>query len=202
MHSDKPDMASTLKTAKAALRLRMKDILKSLESSEKIRQSSEVTQKVLRSDDYQRAERLALFLSMDDEIDTREILYNALETGKICFIPRYDSKSRQMEMVRLHSRADYDQLPETSWKIKQPPLHEEREQALTTGGLDLVLVPGLAFTSAGHRLGRGRGYYDTFLSKLPSPGRTKLLALAFSEQLVDDVPTDASDVRVHAVITP
>ena len=56
-----------------------------------------------------------------------------------------------MDMVKLHSLSDYHSLPETSWNIKQPPLTEQREDALTTGGLDFVLVPGLAFTLNGGR---------------------------------------------------
>lgn len=52
------------------------------------------------------------------------------------------------------------------WKIKQPIEDEPREEALEhPQGLDLVLVPGLAFTRAGERLGRGKGYYDSYLAR-------------------------------------
>ena len=56
-----------------------------------------------------------------------------------------------MDMVRLYSWDEYNSLPETRWKIKQPPIEEEREEALSSGGLDLILVPGLAFTINGDR---------------------------------------------------
>ncbi|KAF2367557.1 5-formyltetrahydrofolate cyclo-ligase [Trinorchestia longiramus] len=203
--SEMEKVSNSVKVAKTALRQHMKNVLKNIDQATKDSQSAAVTRKVLASSAYKQSERLAFYLSMTDEINTSEILTHALESGKTCFIPRYDSRSRHMEMVRLHSRADYDSLPETSWKIKQPPLDEPREAALETGGLDLVLVPGLAFTAAGHRLGRGRGYYDTFLSKLvqcQGENKAHFLALAFSEQLVQEVPTDASDVLVHSVIVP
>ena len=65
--------------------------------------------------------------------------------------------------------------------------------------LAVVVVPGLAFTADGRRLGRGRGYYDRFLPRL-APECLRI-AVAFSEQLVDDVPTEAHDRRVALVIT-
>ena len=56
-------------------------------------------------------------------------------------------------------------MPTTKWNIKQPSDDDIREEALENGGLDLMLVPGMAFTEDGKRLGRGKGYYDTYLAK-------------------------------------
>ena len=91
---------------------------------------------------------------MDDEINTETILADVLAGGKHCYIPRYEMGGRRMEMVRLRDMEDYERLPRTKWNIKQPPLTEEREEALEAG-LDLILVPGLAFTRAGGRCGPG-----------------------------------------------
>ena len=75
--------------------------------------------------------------------------------------------SNRMDMVRLYDMEDYDKLPVTKWNIKQPAEDEEREEALDAEeGLDLILIPGLAFTQGGARCGRGRGYYDTYLEKV------------------------------------
>merc|ERR1711970_822756 len=106
-----------------------------------------------------------------------------------------------MDMVRIHNMDDYNSLPVTSWNIKQPADDDEREEALESGGLDLILVPGLAFTKDGCRLGRGRGYYDTFLERCVRAERTVVtVALAFREQVVDQVPTDQHDVPVQHVL--
>ena len=64
---------------------------------------------------------------------------------------------------------------------------------------DLVVVPGLAFTVGGHRLGQGGGWYDRFL-----PGRREdcqTIGVCFRPQLVDDLPTDAHDVMLDTVIS-
>ncbi len=65
--------------------------------------------------------------------------------------------------------------------------------------LDLVIVPGLAFTRDGRRLGQGGGHFDRFLPRLPDSCLT--IGVCFSEQLVADLPTGAHDVHVHHVVT-
>ena len=65
--------------------------------------------------------------------------------------------------------------------------------------LDVVVVPGLAFTTDGRRLGQGGGHYDRFLRRLPTTCVT--VGTAFAEQLVDDLPTEDHDVHVHLVVT-
>ena len=79
----------------------------------------------------------------------------------------------------------------------QPPSEAPRLDALA---IDAVLVPGVAFDRAGHRLGYGGGYYDRLL---PSLRRDCLrVGLAYDEQVVDELPAEEHDVRLHAVVTP
>ncbi|CAL4058850.1 unnamed protein product, partial [Meganyctiphanes norvegica] len=188
--------------AKASLRKEIKSKLNSLTKEEKTQQSKIVTSALLSHPVYKKSQRLSIFLSMPDEIQTDSVLKHALENGKKVFIPRYDSSSTYMDMVRLHSWEQYDALPTTRWNIKQPPLDKECEQALNTGGLDLVLIPGLAFTRAGDRMGRGKGYYDTFLEKCKEvslqPPTT--IALAFKESILPEIPIDEKDVPIDIVL--
>ena len=67
------------------------------------------------------------------------------------------------------------------------------------GNWDLILVPGMAFDRRGGRLGRGRGYYDRFLSIHRDILR---VGICFDEQLVSSVPSEDHDIRMHALITP
>lgn len=66
--------------------------------------------------------------------------------------------------------------------------------------LDLVLVPGVAFTSSGDRLGHGMGFYDKYLTALPDPKPTTI-ALAFREQVVDNLPTTDLDYTIDHILT-
>ena len=74
--------------AKAVLRTRIKIALKQLQCSERTRQSVVVTKKVMAHPKYVSSQSIAVFLSMNDEIDTSNIVRNIFESGKHCFIPR------------------------------------------------------------------------------------------------------------------
>lgn len=69
---------------------------------------------------------------------------------------------------------------------------------VTPQELDILIVPGLAFTPRGERLGYGGGYYDRYLPQCP---HAQLLAVAFAEQILDTVPTEEHDCRIPHIIT-
>jgi 5-formyltetrahydrofolate cyclo-ligase len=189
--------------AKHVLRGQIKMMLASIPMQERIIQSQVVTQKVLENERFKSSSRVSVYLSVGHEVDTLDILNNAFAEGKECFIPKYDPKSRNMDMVRLNSMAEYDGLPTTPWGIKQHADGQVLEDALATGGLDLVIVPGLAFTKAGHRLGSGRGYYDLFFDRcLHDPhGHPYTIGLAFAEQVFRSIPADTHDVKLDEVLS-
>lgn len=72
------------------------------------------------------------------------------------------------------------------------------------GGLDLVIVPGVAFTTSRDRLGYGRGCYDRFFNNLfkVQTRHATTVALAFKEQIVPHLPTDSHDVKMDIVLYP
>ena len=63
--------------------------------------------------------------------------------------------------------------------------------------IDIAVVPGMAFDAQGHRLGRGKGYYDRFLAKVPDVYK---IGLCFSWQMVDEVPSEANDIMMDEVV--
>lgn len=65
--------------------------------------------------------------------------------------------------------------------------------------IDILIVPGVAFTRSGARLGYGGGYYDRFI---PRCTRARVLALAFEEQLVTELPAEPHDLYIPELITP
>lgn len=92
--------------------------------------------------EYQKSKRISIFLSMQDEIETEEIIKDIFQRGKVCFIPRYQFQSNHMDMVRLESPEEISLLPKTSWNIPQPGEGDVREEALSTGeyyGVRLLL---------------------------------------------------------------
>ncbi|KOX67535.1 5-formyltetrahydrofolate cyclo-ligase [Melipona quadrifasciata] len=190
-----------IKSAKIALRKEMKDIISQLSAEEKQRQSRMVFERLCSLPQFQESKRISLYLSTKDEIDTIQILKYIFDKKKEVFVPRY--KGKEMEMIKLLSMEDYETLPLTKWNIKQPNINELRQNALETGGLDLIILPGVAFTANGKRLGHGMGYYDKFLDLCikTQQKRPHLIAVAFNEQLWQEIPTSENDVILDLVLT-
>ncbi|XP_070157672.1 5-formyltetrahydrofolate cyclo-ligase [Polyergus mexicanus] len=191
---------AALTSAKNALRKKMKNTLQNISLQEKKEQSINVMKKLCTLKQYQDSKRISIYLSTKDELDTLPILKHIFDTGKEAFVPRYQGKI--MEMVKLISLEDYKSLPLTKWNIKQPSLTEYRENALETGGLDLIILPGVAFTMNGKRLGHGMGYYDKYLKICIERQTTRpyLIAIGFKQQIQQDIPTNEDDVPVDIVL--
>ncbi|XP_044746523.1 5-formyltetrahydrofolate cyclo-ligase [Coccinella septempunctata] len=190
----------TAKERKIKLREEIAHRLSELTKEEKDGQSEIVVRKILGLPEFQKSQRVSIFLSTENEINTKPIIERIFLDEKQCFIPRYSKAG--MEMVKLHSMEDWDNLPLTRWKIKQPKLIEQRENALETGGLDLLIVPGVAFTTNGHRLGHGGGYYDRYIKNLRSKQKKTVITVgvAFKEQVVDNIPTDEHDEVIDKIV--
>ncbi|KAJ8675324.1 hypothetical protein QAD02_011110 [Eretmocerus hayati] len=192
---------SPIKAAKANMRQKISNALNRLDDEERRRQSQIIFKKLTSLPQYKTSKRISIYLSLPDEVDTIPILEDIFAKGKEAFVPRY--KGQQMEMVKIYSMDDYFRLPRTKWHIKQPHVHDIRDNALETGGLDLVILPGVAFTKSGKRLGHGMGYYDKYLESIALHEKRMpyLVAIAFNEQIQEDVPTNEKDIVLDKVLT-
>ncbi len=137
---------------------------------------------------------LALFLSFGSEIDTRPILSglfaeNPEETRILLPSLRH---SKEIVLRPWHKDAPLTPGP---FGILEP----ETREAVPPEEVDLFLLPGVGFDRAGHRLGYGRGYYDRLLARVGIAGIRA--GLAFSEQVVPEIPAGAGDVPIHYLIT-
>ncbi|XP_047396079.1 5-formyltetrahydrofolate cyclo-ligase isoform X3 [Sciurus carolinensis] len=125
--------AAAVSGAKRSLRAELKQRLRAISAEERLRQSRLLTQKVMAHNQYRNSKRISIFLSMQDEIETEEIIKDIFQQGKICFIPRYQFQSNHMDMVKLASPEEISLFPKTSWNIHQPSEGDDREEALSTG---------------------------------------------------------------------
>lgn len=135
----------------------------------------------------QTARHIASYVSIGTELDTSAI-NRWLIAEKQLYLPRVVVN----EMI-FHNITDLDcQLEVGRFQIPEPRQNRPMEK-----GLDVILVPGLAFTRAGQRMGYGGGYYDRFLQD----SATYKIGIAFREQLVDWLPVEDFDVEMDLVIT-
>ncbi|CAH0590488.1 unnamed protein product [Chrysodeixis includens] len=184
--------------AKALLRAEIAARIAALTSEEKKRQSQIVFDKVINHPFYSFANRIALYMSTDQEIDTAPIIKHIKARGAAAFVPQY--AGGRMRFLRLEAD-DEKNMSLTKHGIAQHGKDQTREDAMETGGLDLVIAPGVAFSNSGDRCGHGGGYYDKFIAHVRSnPPAPKIVAIAFSCQVVDEVPTNEQDQKVDALI--
>ena len=135
----------------------------------------------------------AMYCALAGEVPTDRIRRAYLAAGALLHYPRV-AGSRTLV---FHPHREGDGWETGPYGIPEPSNPAGVEPRLS--GWDIIVVPGLAFDRRGNRLGHGLGYYDRFLGGLPES--VTRVGLAFAGQLVPEVPVDAWDVRVHAVVT-
>ena len=158
--------------------------------SERAAASGRIFARAELSEAFGRARTVGVFCSLADEPDTSEALARWSAAGRRLAVPRVEG-----DVMRFY---EYD--PRTmrpgAFGIAEPGpearLCEPRD-------LDMVIVPGTAFTAAGGRMGRGRGYYDKYLA-LPGVHAVKI-GVCYAHQLVGELPAEPHDVAMDQVIT-
>ena len=181
---------SELRDNKKQLRKAVTAKLKAMPEAARAAASTRISEQVLNSPEYRRAERIFLFVSMPTEPDTLPIIRQALRDGKRVYVPKCVSKT---EMIAV-SIADMTDLRPGAYGILEP---QDCTKTAEPDELDLILVPCVSAWTDGRRLGHGAGYYDRFLKG--NAGKT--ICLCFSEAMEPDIPTDENDVRMHRVIS-
>jgi len=155
--------------------------------------SARICAQVLSLDAYARSRCLLVFLSTEREVRTERIVEAALESGRMTTAPRIESGRGRMTARRI---TDLGSSVRTGrFGIREPA----GDEIVAADGIDLVLVPGLAFDRNGRRLGKGGGYYDRFLARCGA--RTTRCALGFGCQVLPAVPAGARDERVDLLVT-
>jgi len=108
--------------------------------------------------EYRAPEVVMLFISTAHEVDTRQLALQAWADGKRVLAPRVSWDQTRMLPIEIHSLAS--DLEDATWAFAS----RSKVMPVPVSDIDLAIVPGLAFDEHGNRLGRGRGFYDRFLS--------------------------------------
>jgi 5-formyltetrahydrofolate cyclo-ligase len=170
----------------------MKRVLASMSASERAAKSVGILERIFVRPEYQAARTIMAYYSFGTEVETAELLRRCIENKQRLVLPRIQSADNSMH---AHIIADLGRDLACHALGFCEPRPDIPQAALES--IDLVLVPGLAFSPDGLRLGRGQGYYDRFLARTPA----FRIGLAFDAQIIPVLPADAHDQRVHAVLT-
>ena len=172
---------------KSELRKQVLHEMKAISQEQKQFIDQALTEQLLQHPFYQEAKVIATYLSFPHEFQTQELIEQALRDCKKVLIPKTYSKGR-MDFVIY----DPQQLVKTSFGLLEP---QGDLGVVDASQIDLVHVPGLAFTMEGYRIGYGGGYYDRYLKHFP--GHT--LSTVYPCQIQDFIP-EKHDIPVQEVL--
>ena len=139
---------------------------------------------------WRQAGTVFLYVSVKTEPDTHALIEAALAEGKAVAAPRCLGAG-VMEARRVES---LDTLVPGAYGLPEPPADAPRIDPQT---IDLAVIPCVAADRQGRRLGHGAGYYDRFLAATPA----YRLCLCRGPALLDEIPAEAHDLGMDAVVT-
>ena len=174
---------------KSDIRKWVKQLSKARSQSWETEQSHEICRKVISSEQWCTSSVILLYHSLPHEVNTSLLIDTAHSEGKTILLPKVVGDNLELYIYSP------DSLQQGAYGIMEPtgtlfPIDRYAE-------ITLAIIPGLAFTPSGARLGRGKGYYDRLLPQLTSAYR---MGLCFSYQCLSTLPTEEHDILMHSVI--
>jgi 5-formyltetrahydrofolate cyclo-ligase len=179
---------------KHKIRQEIKKLMEYHSDLEKSEKSDIIKDKLFKEEMFKKAKVVMFYVSLKDEVDTLPMIDEALKAGKRVCVPVI--LKEEMKLIAGEIKDRKQDLEKQHFGIYQPKKDKVKEVPLKD--IDLVVVPGIAFDKNDVRLGRGHGYYDRFLSGLPS--RTNTIGLCFQFQVLEDLPKHPHDIPVSKTI--
>ena len=146
-----------------------------------------ICNRLLNNSQYLKSKVIYCYYSVNKEVDLLPFIKQALEDGKIIAFPKV--KEQNMDFFEVKS---LEELEPGYFNIPEPP-----ETTPAPKG-DLIIVPGVAFSKKGERLGYGGGFYDKYLEKHPN---LHAIAIAFELQMYRELPFEEHDIKPEKVVT-
>lgn len=173
-------------------KLREKLILKrnKLKKNE-VEQKSEIIAKNLFSlPKIKHFESFLIYMPVNNEVRTDRVIENLIKTGKKVFLTSYISKEKKYKIVKF---TDFNKLEKGPFDILQP----KKRVGVNIDNVDCAILPGVAFSRKGVRLGYGKGVFDQLLGK----AEIFKIGLCFEFQVLDEVPKEKHDLIMNVVVT-
>jgi 5-formyltetrahydrofolate cyclo-ligase len=165
----------------------------SLPYSDLARKSQCIKDRLFGLEEFRLAHTVLFYVSYGSEVATHEMIKASFGLGKTVVVPCTDAQKRTLSLSELHQ---WEDLGVGAYNIQEPRV--ECRCDVPMDKVELIIVPGIAFDCAGHRIGHGMGYYDRLLS---ANVKATKIGLAFELQLVEKIQTERHDVPVDMIVT-
>ena len=201
-----------ISSEKKNLRKKIRRLIESMPEKKRTEESDECCQKIIESGDFKNADTVLCYMATENEINTDMICTRSIREKKILALPKTIPGTNLMDFHVIDEKINLEkQISTGMWGIREPLPSLPRfttEKILgqkKSGGKILALIPGVAFTKEGTRLGHGKGFYDIYLEKLIESCKEKkigltLTGICFSTQIFEILPKDSHDVIMDNVV--
>jgi 5-formyltetrahydrofolate cyclo-ligase len=180
-----------MRERKRALRSELIAVRARIAQDERVARSLAIAERAEEVPALREARTLALYAPLGTEVDSAEIARRAIARGARVVYPRVVRGDRRLAFAR----ADARELVRGPLGALEPPA---AAPDVALDEIDCVVMPGVAFSAGGLRLGRGGGYYDATLERMPRAFR---VGVAFDAQIVPELPREPHDVPLDAIVT-
>ena len=174
---------------KSELRKQVLQEMKSTPQKQKMAMDQALTERFLNHPFYQEARVIATYLSFPHEFQTQGLINQALKDGKKVLIPKTYPKGF-MEFVVYNPQ----QLKKTSFGLLEP---QGDLEVVDASQIDLIHVPGLAFTKEGYRIGYGGGYYDRYLENFAGQTMSTIYPCQIQNFNLEDHDIPVQEVLIY-----
>lgn len=161
--------------------------------------SKSICQNIINSEFYQKAQIVYAYMALPDEVDLSVLIDDALCKNKTVFVPKVVPNSNKMIFF------DYSkcQFENGSFGILEPKTRNIDEEKIPGDQTVIFLVPGRVFGEDGERIGRGKGFYDIYLSNFLNTQKKSVLVagVCFPIQIGKQVPTTEHDIKMDQIFT-
>lgn len=186
----------TVTQSKAELRRSALKARRRIPTGELLQLSEAVMRNVVSSMEFEESATIASYVAKNDEVRTERIIKRSLELGKRVLVPVVIPSGRRT--LVFSELRDYDnELVPGIFDVLEPKKESLRPVPLDSAGL--VLVPLVAWDYDGHRLGYGKGYFDSALARVGMS--TFTMGLGLERQRISNIPSEARDIKLMAVAT-
>ncbi len=181
-----------IRPIKQELRAKYKAARRAMDPAVKAEKDRRIAASVKRLWQYAKCDTLLCYVSTAIEVDTRQIIMQALRDGKRVAVPRCVPGTRLMEFYYIDS---LDELEDGAFGVLEP--RPDPTRLLTNLEKGLCLVPALCYDLSGFRLGYGKGYYDRYLASFGG----SLVGLCYSDGIERHLPHGRYDRPVETLVT-
>jgi len=166
-----------------------------LSANQRASYSTVITERLLQLPEYRQANAVLGYMNFGAEYESWLWVEKVLAQGKRLALPRVNQHTNHLDLYWVENLEN--QLTAGLWGIREPVV-KRCERIAMLNELDFILLPGVAFGRDGARLGYGKGYYDRLLA---NHANAALAAAAFSMQIIEGIPQEATDRKVQWLVT-